>query len=63
MMKIHYDPYTLPDECPDEKAICGTTLGDECSVIDDWKNVTCKRCLKMRANKVTVVEKEKGSAK
>ncbi len=45
-MKTHFDPYTEPDESPDEKAWCGTILGDECDVTGNWKEVTCKRCLK-----------------
>lgn len=47
-MKTHFDPYTAPDECPDEKAWCGTILGDECDVTGNWKEVTCKRCLKSK---------------
>jgi hypothetical protein len=44
----HYDPYTQPDECPDEKAWCGTILGEECDLTWNWKLVTCKRCLKSK---------------
>lgn len=47
-MKTHFDPYSQVDECPDEKAWCGTALGNECDLTSNWKRVTCKRCLRSK---------------
>lgn len=43
-MRTHYDPYPN-DEESEEQAICGTWLGEDSNLSDDWSRVDCKHCL------------------
>ncbi|MFV3289210.1 hypothetical protein ACNFBR_10755 [Pseudomonas sp. NY11955] len=43
-MKTHYDPHPHGEES-EEQAVCGTWLGGESNLSDDWSGVDCQRCL------------------
>ena len=46
-MKTHYDPHPHGEEA-EERAVCGTLLGDERNLSGDWCLVDCQRCLKSK---------------
>lgn len=53
MSSIHFDPYFNDEyhECP-EKAPCGIRVGENYQAANEFKNVTCKRCLNQQ-NRLT----------
>lgn len=45
-MVIHYEP--SPNLDHDPYPACGVACGDTSYTTDNWRGVTCKRCLKQR---------------
>ena len=45
--KTHFDPYCgeEDDDLMFYHAPCGTLIGNEYNVTDDWDEVDCKRCI------------------
>ena len=58
-LKKHYDPYMYTGTsgyegsgeyyCPDyDNYSCGARVGEDITITNNWKYVTCKRCLKQK---------------
>ena len=46
MCVTHYDFVSGDDEDYVEKSMCGTNVGENYEYSNNWKYVTCKKCLK-----------------
>ena len=57
-MKTHFSPYSQEDE---ERAACGTWLGEDSNLSGDWSRVDCGHCISRKMKIASSVAVEEGA--